>query len=166
MTLVWLAVFLYIPLSILILALLGFSILPFNAALVVQVILLFAFMITVYLGYFASSHVGNVAAEEGHKLQTLGEMKNRAASLALKAGALPDGYGEVQKLILQFTGDIRYLSPVGQNKSAELDSKIFDAAGILIQLCDTALEGGEPASFEGEAKKLGMLVKERRLLRD
>jgi hypothetical protein len=166
LAIVWWAIFLYIPLSILILALLRLSILSFNAALVAQVILLFVFMITIYLGYFASSHAGNVTAEEGHKQQTLTEMKNRAASLALKAGTLPGGYGKVQKLILQSTGDIRYLSPAGQNKNVELDSKILNATGVLIQLCDTALEGGEPVSFEEEAKKLGMFVRERRLLRD
>jgi hypothetical protein len=164
--LIWTGIFLYISLSIAILALLRFSILSFNAALVVQAIVLFGFIIVVYLGYFASSHAGNVAAEEAGKLQGLSEMKNRAAFLALRAGALPANYGEVQKLVARCTEDIRYFSPVGRNRSAEVDAKILDAANNLIQLCDTVMDGGQPASLEGEAKKLQTLVRERGLLRD
>jgi hypothetical protein len=137
-----------------------------NAALVMQSIVLFIFLLDIYFGYFASSHVGSVAAEEANKLQYLTEMKNKAALLVLKTGSLPAEYEEAQKLIKRSADDIRYLSPVNQEKSTGTDLKILGIVGNLIELCDTASEGGSPASFEGEVKKLQMLVKERRLLRN
>jgi hypothetical protein len=126
----------------------------------------FAFLLVIYFGCFASSHAGNVAAEEANKLQYLAEMKNKAALLAVKAGSLSDEYEEVKKLIKRSADDIRYLSPVDQNRSAETDLRILDVIGNLFEFCDTASEGGHPASFEGEAKKLQMLIKERKLLRN
>jgi hypothetical protein len=163
---IWGGIFVYIPVSIVIITLLQFFIISLNVALVVQSVAVFAFLLVIYFGYFASSHVGNVAAEEANKLQYLAEMKNKAASLVLKAGSLPGEYEGVRKLIGQSADDIRYLSPVDENKSAETDLKILNVVGNLLEFCDTASEGGHPVSFEGDAKKLQMLVKERKLLRN
>jgi hypothetical protein len=166
LAIVWLGIFVYIPLSIGIIALLRFFNFSLTAALILQSIALFAFLVVVYFGYFASAHAGNVAAEEADKRQYLTEMKNRVASLALKAGSLSSEHEEVQKLIKRSADEIRYFSPVDRNKSTETDLEILSVIGNLIELCDTASENGHPASFEEKAKKLQTLVKERKLLRN
>jgi hypothetical protein len=163
---IWFGIFVYIPVSIGIIAMLRFLIFSLNTALILQSITLFGFLVFIYFGYFASAHVGNVAAEEADKRQYLTEMKNRAALLALKAGSLSTEHEEVQKLIKTSADEIRYFSPVDRNKSTKTDLEILSVVGNLIELCDAASENGHPASFEEKAKKLQMLVKERKLLRN
>jgi hypothetical protein len=165
-TIIGLGIFVYIPVSIVIIALLRFSIISLNAALVLQSIAIFALLLYIYLGCFASSHAGGVAAEEANKLYALTEIKNKSALLALKAGSLPDEYEEIRKLIKKSADDIRYLFPAGQNKSTETDTKILDVIEKLNEICDTVSGGGHPSSFEQEAKKLQALIAERKLLRN
>jgi hypothetical protein len=149
-----------------IIALLRFLTISLNVALVLQSIALFALLLAVYFGIFASSHAGGVAAEEAGKLRPLTEIKNSAALLALKAGALPAEYEETRKSIKKSADDIRYLSPAGGNSGAETDLKILNVIERLNEICDTVSGGGHSASFEAEAKKLQALVMERKLLRN
>jgi hypothetical protein len=165
-TIVWFGIFLYIPVSIGIIALLLSLVISLNAAVILQSIALFAFLAAVYFGYFASSHAGHVAAEEAGKLQCLTEMKNDVALLVLKAGSLSAEYEEVQKSIKRSADEIRYLSPVDRNRSAETDLEILNIIRNLTELCAVVSEGGHPARFEEKAKKLQMLVKERKLLKN
>jgi hypothetical protein len=146
--------------------LLQFLVISLNAALVLQSVMLFVFLVFIYFGYFASSHAGNVAAEEVDKLQYLTEMKNSAALLALKADSLSAEYAEAQKLIKRSADDIRYLSPVDRAGSAKADFEILNMIGNLTELCVIASEGGHPASLEEKAKNLDRLIKERKLLRN
>jgi hypothetical protein len=145
---------------------LWFLVISLNVALVLQSILLFTLLLTVYFGYFASYHAGRVAAEEANKLYTLTEIKNKAALLALKAASLSAKYEEPQKSIKKSTDDIRYLSPIDHNKSAETDLRILHAIEKLSDICDTLSGGGHSASFEAETKKLRSFVTERKLLRN
>jgi hypothetical protein len=145
-------------------ALLRFSIISLNAALVLQSIAVFALLLYIFFGCFASSHAGSAAAEEADKLYALTEIKNKASLLALKAGSLPAEYGETRKLIKKSSDDIRYLSPAGH--SAETDSKIISVIERLSEICDNVSGGSHTASFEQEAKKLQALIAERKLLRN
>lgn len=163
---IWSGIFVYIPASVVVIGLLRFFVISLNVALVVQSIVLFAFLMAVYFGYFASSHAGNVAAEEKNTSRYLTEMKNMAASLALKAGSLSNDYEGIQKLIKQSADDIRYFSPVDQNRSTEIDFRILDVVGNLLEFCDTPAEGGHVVYFEREVKQLQVLIKERKLLRN
>ncbi|MDR2798121.1 MAG: hypothetical protein LBB80_07235 [Treponema sp.] len=149
-----------------VIGLLRFFIISLNGALVIQSTVFFAFLLSVYFGCFAASHAGNAAAEEKNKSRYLKEMKTMAASLALKAGSLSNEYEGIQKLIKQSVDDIGYLSPVDQNRSAEIDLKILDVVGNLLEFCDTVSEGGHLVQFEREVKALQMLIKERKLLRN
>jgi hypothetical protein len=163
---VWFGIFVYIPVSIVIIALLRFLIISLNVALVFQSVALFALLLAVYFGFFASSHAGSVAAEEADKLRPLTEIKNKSALLALKAGSLSAEYEETRKLIKKSADDIRYLSPAGGNSGAETDLKILNVIERLDEICGTVSGGGHSASFEAEAKKLQSLVMERKLLRN
>jgi hypothetical protein len=165
-TLIWTGIFLYLPASIAVILLLQFSLVSLKAALIIQAVFCFLFFLNVYFGYFASSHVRNVAAGEAGKTRFLVKMKNSAASLALKAGMLGSAHeplGQALKVVME---DIRYLSPVDGEKSAELDVKILNALENLSRFCDSAMEGGTPAGFDVEIKKLWMLIRERKLLRN
>jgi hypothetical protein len=164
-TIIGLGIFVYIPVSIVIIALLRFSIISLNAALVLQSIAIFALLLYIYFGCFASSHAGGVTAEEANKLYGLTEIKNKSALLALKAGSLSAEYDEARKLIKKSADDIRYLSPAGHN-STETDAKILSIIEKLGEICDTVSGGGHPSSFEQEAKKLQGFIAERKLLRN
>jgi hypothetical protein len=159
-------IFLYLPASIVVILLLRFSLVSLKAALIVQAVFCFLFFLNIYFGYFASSHVRNVAAGEEDKTRFLIKIKNGAASLALKAGMLGPGYEQPRQSIKEAAEDIRYLSPVEGEKSAELDLKILDSLESLSQFCDSVSEGGSPVGFDGETRKLRMLIKERKLLRN
>jgi hypothetical protein len=165
-TLIWAGIFLYLPASIIVILLLQSSLVSLKAALIIQAVLCFLFFLNVYFGYFASSHVRNVAAGEAGTMRFLTKMKNNAASLALKAGMLGSAYEPLGQSIKAAAEDIRYLSPVDEGKSVELDVKILDVLENLSQFCDSVSEGGIPAGFDGEIKKLQMLIKERKLLRN
>jgi hypothetical protein len=164
-TLIWSGIFLYIPASVVVILLLRVSFVSLKAALIIQAVICFLFFVNVYFGYFASSHVRSVAAGEEDKTQFLIKMKNCAASLALKAGALGSGHEGFRQSVKKAAEDIRYLSPVDRGKSGELDAKILAALENLGQICDSISEGGYPSGFDGEAEKLQMLIRERKLLR-
>jgi hypothetical protein len=166
LTMIWVGISLYTPASIVVIYLLKRYSITFNIAVIIQAVFFFLFILNIYFGYFASSHARGVAVEEAGKLQYLTEMKSRAASLALKAGSLSSQYEQVQKALKQSSEDIRYLSPVDEEKSTELDLKIIDSIESLVQFCDAASEGGHPAAFDLETKELQMLIKERKLLRN
>jgi hypothetical protein len=163
---VWFGIFVYIPVSIGIIVLLRFLVISLNLALVLQSVTLFILLLVIYFGYFASSHAGNVAVEEAHKLQPLAEVKNAAALLVLKTGSLTAEYENAQKLIRRSADDIRYFAPVDQAKSAQTDGEILSVVKNLTELCAAASEGGHPSSLDDKAKKLESLVRERKLLRN
>jgi signal transduction histidine kinase len=165
-TMVWFGIFVYIPVSIGIIVLLQFLIISLNLALILQSVTLFVLLLVIYFGYFASSQVGNVAVEEAHKLQPLAEIKNAAALLALRAGSLSAEYENAQKLIRRSADEIRYLSPVDQDRSAQTDGEILSVIKILTELCTGASEGGHSSLLDDKVKKLESLVKERKLLRN
>jgi hypothetical protein len=166
LTMVWIGIFLYIPLSIIIIFLLKISIFSINAALIVQAVLLFFFVLNIYFGYFASSHAVQVAANEAEQKLYLTEIKSKAASLTLKAGALPSEYEQIQKELKQTADDIRYISPVDGGNGMELELQILTSLDFLIQYCDAASRGSRPLYLEEETKKLRTIVKERKLLRN
>ncbi|MDR2094787.1 MAG: hypothetical protein LBP76_04630 [Treponema sp.] len=166
LTAVWTGIFLYIPLSIVVIFLLKNFILSINAALIVQAVLLFLYALNIYFGYFASSHAVQVAEDEAEKKMYLTEIKSKAASLALKAGALPPEYEQIRKELKQTAEDIRYISPVDGGKGMELELQIVSSLDLLIQYCGAASQGSRHIYFEEETKKLRTIVKERKILRN
>jgi hypothetical protein len=165
-TMVWLGIFLYIPLSIGVIVLLKNSLFSLNAALIAQAVLLFLFALNVYFGYFASSHAVGTAGNEAEQKFYLTEVKSKAASLTLKTGALPSAYERIGKDLKRTADDIRYISPVNNGNGMELELQILTSLDSLIQDCDSVAQGGRPIYLEDETKKLRTLVNERKLLRN
>jgi hypothetical protein len=163
---VWTGIFLYVPASIVIIVLLRTGIVSFNAALIIQAVLVFLFALDVYFGYFANFHTGSVAWEEAALMQYLAEIKSKALSLALAAGGLPVEYEKTQKNLKQTLDDIKYITAVQDNAGTELEIKIISALDSIKFLCETITEGAYSSSFESEVNKLRMFVKERKLLRN
>jgi hypothetical protein len=166
LTMVWTGIFLYIPVSVVIILALKNSVIAFNTALVIQVILVFLFFLDIYFAYFANSHIQAVAVEESGKLQYVTEMKNKALLLVVKAGSLKGTYEQIQEQIKKAAEDIRYFSPVDRGKSMETDLKIINSVESLSQLCGVVSEGGHSDSFDAEMNKLQGLIQERKLLRN
>jgi hypothetical protein len=165
LALVWTGIIVYIILSILNIVLLSKG-MSFSKAIVAQVILLFLFFIDVYFAYFASDHVGSVAAEERTKQQFMNELKTKTQVLLLSVNGLPSGYEAAQKMLKKTIEDIRYISPVDNAVGDELELKIIDALKSIADMCDTVSSGGHPVSLEPAARNLQTLVKERKLLRN
>jgi hypothetical protein len=166
LTMVWAGIFLYIPASVVVILVLKYSIITFNAALIIQSIIVFLFLLDIYFGYFANSHIQAVAVEESRKLQYVTEMKNKALLLVVKAGSLTGAYEQIQARIKKAAESIRYFSPVDRGKSMETDLKIINSIENLSQLCDSVSEGGHPDSFDREIKNLEVLIQERKILRN
>jgi hypothetical protein len=163
---IWFGIFLYIPASILLAVLLKLEILLLNPGILIQAGLFFLFLVDVYAGFFASSHAAGAAAREDAQRQYLREIKQRAASLALKAGGFAPEYGAVQKSIKQASFDVSYIPPLDGGKGTETEQGILSSLKRLEELCLSIAEGGHPAGLEDETKKLELLIKERKLLRD
>jgi hypothetical protein len=166
LVMVWIGIFLYIPLSIIIIFLVKNSIFSLNTALIVQAVLLFFLVLNIYFGYFASSHAVQVAESETEKKLYLTEIKSKAASLTFKASDLPAAYEQIRKELTQTADDIRYISPVDGGNGMELELQILTSLDSLIQDCDSVSQGGRPIYLEDDTKKLRRLVKERKLLRN
>jgi hypothetical protein len=190
MILIWLGTLVYIGVSIAVLILLRTEIAPINQsaiveiiesyllsqepryyltlnqAIIIQAILGFLFLLDIYFAYFASAHVASVAQEVESKRQYLTEIKSKAASLSLAAGSLPSPYEQIQKLIGQVTDDIKYISPVSGGAGTDAELQIISFLDNVKEYCDIVSSGGSPASFDAEVKKLQMIVKQRKLLRD
>ena len=164
LTMVWLGIFIYVFASIGVIVLLKNDTVSFNTALILQAVLLFFFGLDIFFGYFASSHVGKVAAEEAKKTGYIEALKERSNLLVIKANQLTPEYGSVQIMLKQVKDDIRYLSPA--NWGLDLEQKILSSLAAISELCDTVVNGGNSPALEEETKKLQILVKERKLLRN
>jgi hypothetical protein len=163
LALIWTGIFFYIIASVIILFLLAFfHIISINTAVIIQAVLLFIFFINVYFAYFASSHVGNVAMEEASKQQYLNQIKPKAQSLQLLVNKLSTDLNKAQKTLTLSIEQIKFIYPVGNG--ADLELQILQSLNKLSELCNTP--GAIPSVLEGEAEKLLMLVKERKLLRN
>jgi hypothetical protein len=143
LTLVWMGVCLYLPASAAVIILLRAALISFNAALVIQAVLVFLLAGTVYLGYFANARVREVAAEEAGLRQYLTEIKNRASALTPAVNALPAGYGKIQETLRRALGDIKYITPVQNNMGTETELKILKR----ITSCTSRMTRGRPSSF-------------------
>jgi hypothetical protein len=166
LAMVWTGIFLYVPASIVVIVLLRSGTVSFNAAVVIQAVLVFLFALDVYFGYFANFHVTSVEQEERDLTRFLMEIKSTAASLRLAAGRLPDEYEKPKKKLGQVLDDIKYISPLQDNAGIDLEIKIISVLESLKLMCETIREGARPSPFESEIDRLHMLVKERKLLRN
>ena len=168
LSMVWLGVILYFVASAVVILLLlekSFISLPLNAAIVIQAILLFLFLITVYFAYFASSHTGKVAAEENTLRQYISDIKSKAQSLSLLADRLPAEEEKAKKTLKQTLEDIKYIYPVNGSAGRDLELKILRSLDMVSQLCGSVLQGAHTA-LEPETLNLQMLVSERKTLRN
>jgi hypothetical protein len=166
LAMVWTGVCLYVPASVVVIVLLRTQIVSFNAAVIIQAVLVFLFALDVYFGYFANFHTGSVAQEEAALTQHLTEIKSKALSLALAADRLPAEYGKIQKTLKQALDDIKYITPVQNCAGTDTEVKIISTLDSIKMLCEAIDEGTRPSLFESEAGRLQMFVKERKLLRN
>ncbi len=167
LSLIWSGILLYIICSTVIILLhVPFSLISFNAAVIVQAIVLFLFFIIVYFAFLTSSHVSSVAAEEADKQQYLNRIKPKAQSLSLSVDKLSSEYGNAQKMLKQIFDDINYIYPVNGSAGSELELKIFNSLDSLSKLCDNILSGSHTADLAPEAEKLQRFVNERKMLRN
>jgi hypothetical protein len=166
LALVWLGIFIYIPLSIGVIVLLKTAVLPFNAAIIIQAVLIFVFATNVYFGYFANAHTQSVAREEAELREYLSEIKQKAAVLSLTVNALPGGFEKAQATLRRALDDIKYLSPVQGFVGKEAEKAIILSLDSIKSLCVAATEGARPSSFDKDADRLLTLVRERKLLRN
>jgi hypothetical protein len=164
-SMVWLGIIIYIVASVTVIFLLTKSdILSLPAAVVIQVVLFFIFLVNIFFAYFAASHVGKVASQEAEKLQYITQIKTKAQVLLLTVNKLPAEYEKTQKILKQVFDDIRYTYP--GDAGGEIELKILHSLGIVSELLGNIQSGAHPAALESEALNLQALVKERKLLRD
>jgi len=164
-TMIGLGSTLYVIASVIVIILMYKLILPLNFAIIIQAVLIFLFAISVYFGYYASSHVRAVETEEHSKKYLLDDIKAKAKTVSVSLSTLPEEYESTQKALAAAFEDIRYLSPVDNGAGQELEQKINAGLDTIAQLCGNVGEGGHP-SFDAEVQKLQSCVKTRKLLRN
>lgn len=162
--LVWLGIILYIAATAAVIALLGSKIIPFNAAVIAESVLFFFFAIDIYLAFFATQHIVNVAAEDKAKLACLTEIKNNARLAAIAVQNLPAQFESGQKILISVFEEIKYISPAAG--AEELETRIISALSHVQELCDAAAGGGVPSGLDSAARNLQTLVKQRKLLKN
>ncbi|MCL2043670.1 MAG: hypothetical protein FWG89_05970 [Treponema sp.] len=164
----WRSIPLYIVASIIIIILLSWNppVIIINTAIIIQSILLFLFALSIYLSFFASSHVRRVATEEAGKQQYISQLKPKAQSLLLSVNKLPAEYEKTQQILKQAIEEIRYIYPVDGGAGNDLELKIIKSLNILSEYCGGIQGGAHTSALENEADNLRMLVKERKLLRN
>jgi hypothetical protein len=89
LSIVWTGISVYVITSIIVIAMLKAAIIALNAAIIIQAIIFFIFLVNIYLAYFASSHVTKVAQEEAGKQRYIIQLKPKAQSLLLAVNRLP-----------------------------------------------------------------------------
>jgi len=167
LSMVWFGILLYIAASITVILLLTKAqILSISAAVIIQAVLFFIFLVNVYFAYVAASHVGNVAAQEAEKQQYITQIKAKTQNLQLSVNKLPAEYEKTQKILKQAFDDIKYTYPVNAGAGNELELKILRSLETISELLGNIQPGAHPAALEPEAINLQTLVKERKLLRN
>jgi hypothetical protein len=167
LALVWIGVILYIGASIAVIVLLAVAtIISINVAIIIQSILLFLFLLTIFFAFFASSHVRSVAAEEAGKQQYLAQIKPKAQALLIAVNRLPAGYENAQKILSTTIDDIRYLYPVDRGAGSDLESRIMQSMNFIAEICGSISAVSHSTLLDTEAAKLLGLVQERKLLRN
>ena len=163
---IWTSILIYTGASIVVIVLLRTFIISFRLALVIQMILLFFFAILVYYGYFSHSHADYVEAREHNQRHYLREMKEIAVSLEARIPNLPQGTAEVQKLMKRTLEDIRFISPIENDRGTDLEIKIIDTLRTIEQYWDILIEGGNISALDKDIRNLQMLIRERKSLRN
>jgi hypothetical protein len=166
LSIVWTGIIVYVITSIIIIVVLKMSVFNLNAAIIIQAIIFFVFLINVYLACFASSHVGKVAAEEAGMQRYIVQLKPKAQSLLLAVNRLPPEYEKAQKKLRQAIEDIKYIYPINSGAGDELEQEIIQSLNVISEYCGNIQAGGHTAALEDQAESLTMLVKERKLLRN
>jgi hypothetical protein len=167
LSMVWLGIVFYIAASVtVIILLLKANVISLNMAIIIQAVLLFLFLVDVYFAYFASSHVGAVAAEEAGKQQDISRIKSKALIFQLSVDRLPSDYEKARKILKRALDDIKYIYPVDGGVRSDLESKIMHSLDTLAELVGGIQSGAHTAALESEAENLQMLVNERKLLRN
>ena len=168
LVIVWLGISFYIAASLTVIVLLTRfpPVISFNTAIIIQAVILFLFCISIFTAFFASTHVGKVAAEEAVKQQYIKQLKPKAQVLLLSVDKLPGEYEKAQKILKQAVEDIRFIYPVDSGAGDDLELQILKSLNIISELCNGILTGAHTVVLEGEAEKLLMLIKERKMLRN
>ena len=167
LALVWTGVLLYIAVSVAVILLLAVAnVIGFDAAVIIQAVLVFLFAVNVYFAYFASSRVRTVAAQEAGKQQYINQIKPKAQSLLLSVNRLSAEYGNAQKTLKQAIEDIKFVYPVDGGAGSDLELRILQSLNTISEYCGNIQTGAHTAALESEAENLRMLVKERKLLRN
>lgn len=165
LAILWTGITGFIIASIVVIMLLSSAAVSLSNAITIQAALLFLFAVCVYLGSVASSHSRQIGEEEHKKRQFITGLKARAQVLALSVNDLPVEYEGVRKTIKQTLEEIKYLFPVDELEGFDLEFKIMDALNSISDICDSGT-AGTAALLETEARRLQMLIKERKLLRN
>lgn len=167
LSIIWLGILLYIAASITVIILHAvIKIIPIELAVLIQVILFFLFLVDIYFGYFASSHVSKVAAQEADMQQYIKQIKPKAQSLLLSVNTLPSEYENAQKTLKKVLEDIKYIYPVDKGAGDNLELQIIESLNTVSELCAGISSGAHSTALEQEANKLLILTKERKLLRN
>lgn len=167
LSLIWFGIILYLPASVIIIVLLSKTdVISFNAAVIIQAVLIFLFLVDVYFAYFAGSHTSAAAAEEADKRQYISRIKSKAQIFQLSLDKLPAEYENSQKILKKTLDDIKYIYPINGGAGSDLELKILRSLDILLELAGSIKSGAGTAAMGTEAENLQTLVNERKLLRN
>jgi len=156
----------YIAASITVIVLLKTETISLKIAIISQAILVFICLINIYFSYFASSHASKVAEEEEDKKYYLTKIKSKAGVVLLSVNKLSGEYENAQKILKQSIDDIKYIYPVNNNMSSDLEANIFRSLNSIAEIMGSIQTGANNTSLESAAVNFQSLVNERKLLRN
>ena len=153
---IWFGVFAYLGVGSLLIVLVMMSVLLIKIAMIIQMVLAFAFAIMLYVVFFAGSFIANVGIKEKHSLHRVTLIKDKARFL--KKQYASDGT-EKNKALSRLMENLIFLSPVDKSEAYSLEEE------ILAQLdgMELALEK-DGADCESYIKKITSLYQKRRLI--
>ena len=156
MMFIWFGIFTYLGIGSILIVLVMMSIILVKIAMIIQMITAFAFIVMLYVAFFAGSFITKVATQEKHTLHRISLIKDKAKFLQKQYAS--DGTAK-QKEMFRLMENLIFLSPVDKHEAYSLEEEIL----AELDRMELALEGNE-ADYDSCVKKISTLYQKRRLI--
>lgn len=141
-----------------------FGRLAIEIAVVIELVMLFAALILVFISAVSSGHIEGVGKKEEKLLKDIKEIRSTLASL----DALCDVEGvsgDIKKRIKVASEAARYMTPVDSAQASSLEKDILLAVGECEERLKTVKSGADEGALKESIGDLEMKMAQRKLLR-
>lgn len=132
---------------------------------ILQLVGLFVLVGVLYSSVAAHDHADEVEVSQDTLMRSIEHIRSMASAVAIDASTLDDGYADATRKVESICEEVRYLSPVTDDRAYDLEDQIYGLLGELSGLVHGAMSGSVTADeLSRKADDVLLLVRQRKAL--